>query len=104
MLPTGTMSTAVFHLPNGATAAATMIHKMRHNLREPALSVNIIPSLVGNSFLSTVKIDKAGYMAIYDDKEVNFCDTATTKNQCIGRRNPQRMAMPMGQTVMYPPD
>jgi hypothetical protein len=53
-IPIGTMSTAMFHLPNVATAAATMIHKLHHNLREPACSVNIIPSLVGNSLLSNL--------------------------------------------------
>ncbi len=79
MLPTGTVSTAMFHLPNGATAAATMIHNLHHNLREPAHSVNIVPSLVGNSLLSTVKLVEAGYTAIYDDKEVNFYNTTTTK-------------------------
>ncbi len=42
-------------------------------------SANIVPSLVGNSLLSTVKIVKAGYTAIYDDKKVNFYDTRTTK-------------------------
>jgi hypothetical protein len=73
------MSAAVFHLPNGATAAATMIHKLHHNLWEPACSVNIVPSLVGISHLSTVKMVKAGYMAIYDDKEVNLYNTTTTK-------------------------
>jgi hypothetical protein len=73
------MSTAMFHLPNGATAAATMIHKLHHNLREPTQSVTIVPSLVGNSLLSTVKMVEAGYTAIYDDKEVNFYDTTTTK-------------------------
>jgi hypothetical protein len=78
-LPTGIMSTAVFHLPNGATAAATMIRKLHQNLWEPACRLNIIPSLVGNSFLSTVKMVKAGYTAIYDDKEVNFYHTVTTK-------------------------
>jgi hypothetical protein len=78
-LPTGTMSTAMFHLPNGATAAATMIHKLHHNLREPACSVNIVPSLVGNCLLSTVKMVEASYTAIYNDKEVEFYDTATTK-------------------------
>ncbi len=56
-----------------------MIHKLHHNLREPACSVNIVPSLVGNSLLSTVKMVEAGYTAIYDDKEVNFYNTATTK-------------------------
>jgi hypothetical protein len=46
---------------------------------EPARSVNIILSLVGNSLVSTVKMVDAGYTAIYDDKEVNLYDTATTK-------------------------
>jgi hypothetical protein len=78
-LPSGTVSTAVFHLTNGATATATMIHKLHHNLREPAHSVNIVPFLVGNSLLGTFKIVKAGYKAIYDDKEVNFYNTTTTK-------------------------
>ncbi len=79
MIPTGTVSMAVFYLPNGATMAATMIYKLHHNLQEPACSVNIVPSLVSNSLFSTVKMVKAGYMAIYNDKEVNFYDTMTTK-------------------------
>jgi hypothetical protein len=79
MVPTGTVSTAMFHLPNGATAAATMIHKLHQNLQELACSVNIVPSLVVNSLLSTVKMVEAGYTAIYDDKEVDFYDTAAIK-------------------------
>jgi hypothetical protein len=51
MSPTSTVSTAVFHLPNRATAAATMIHKLHHNLREPARSVNVNPQFGTNSFL-----------------------------------------------------
>ncbi len=62
-----------------ATAAATMTHKLHHNLRKPACIVNIVPSLVGNSLLSTVKMVEAGYTEIYADKEVNFYNTATTK-------------------------
>ncbi len=58
-----------------------MIHKLHHNLWEPACSVNIVPSLVGNSLLITIKMVKAGYMTIYDDKEVNFYDTTTTKKK-----------------------
>jgi hypothetical protein len=34
---------------------------------------------IGNSLLSIAKMVEAGYTAIYDDKEVNFYDTATTK-------------------------
>jgi hypothetical protein len=78
-IPNGAVLTAVFHLPNGATEASTMIHKLHHNLQEPACSVNIVPSLVGNSHLSTVKKVKAGYTAIYDDKEVNFYNSTSTK-------------------------
>jgi hypothetical protein len=73
------VSTAVFHLPNGATAEATMIHKLHHNLREPACRVNIVPSLIGKSLLSTIKMVQASYTAIYDDKEVNFYDITSTK-------------------------
>jgi hypothetical protein len=70
MVPTGTISTAMFHLPNRAMAAATMIHKLHHILQEPARSVNIVPSLVGNSLLSTVKMAKADF---------NFYNNTTTK-------------------------
>ncbi len=56
-----------------------MTHKLHHNLREPARSINILPSIVDNSLLSAVKMVRAGYMAIYDDKEFNFYNTATTK-------------------------
>ncbi len=38
LIPTSTILTAVFHLPDGATAAATKIHKLHHKLHEPALS------------------------------------------------------------------
>ncbi len=79
MLPTDTVSTAMFHLTNGATAAATMIHKLHQNLTEPARSIKIVPSLVGNSLISTVKIVIASYTAIYDDMEVNLYNTVTTK-------------------------
>ncbi len=64
------MSTAKFHLPNRATAAATMIHKLHHKLREPAHSIDIVLFLVVNSLLSNVKMVKAGNTVIYDDKEV----------------------------------
>jgi hypothetical protein len=71
LIPTN-ISTTVFHLPNDAMAAATKIHKLHHKLCEPARTVNIVPSLMGNSLLSTVKTVQAGYTAIYDDSEVNF--------------------------------
>ena len=58
LIPTNTILTAVFHLPDGAMAAATKIHKLHHKLREPACTVNIVPSLMGISLLGTVKWSK----------------------------------------------
>ena len=69
----------MFHLPNGATSAAIKIHKLHHKLREPAHTINIVPSLVGNSLLSTVKMVQAGYTVIYNDSKVNFYDSTTAK-------------------------
>ena len=78
-IPTGCVSSAVFHLPNGAVAPATTVNKLLHNVRSPARNVNIVPSLVENSLLSTSKFADAGYTAIYDENEVNFYDAKTTK-------------------------
>jgi hypothetical protein len=50
-----------------------------HNVCSPARNVNIVPSLVENSLLSTSKFANAGYTAIYDENEVNFYDAKTTK-------------------------
>jgi hypothetical protein len=76
---TGKLSTTVFHLLNGAIAPALTRNKLLHNVREPARSVNIVPALVENSLLSTIKFAKAGYTVIYDKDEVNFYDARTTK-------------------------
>jgi hypothetical protein len=70
-IPTGRVSSAVFHLPNGAVAPATTVKKLLHNVRAPTRDVNIVPSLVENSLLSS-------YTAIYDKNKVNFYDTKTT--------------------------
>ncbi len=71
---------AVFHLPDGATAAASKIHKpLHHKLHEQAHTINIVPSLVGNSLLSTIQMVQAGYTAIYNDSEVNFYDSTMAK-------------------------
>ncbi len=78
-LPTGRVSSAVFHLPNGAVAPATTVNKLLQDVRAPTRDVNIVPSLVGNSLLSTSKFADAGYTAIYDKDEVNLYDTRTTK-------------------------
>ena len=35
-IPTGHVSSTVFHLPNGAIAPATTLNKLLHNVRAPA--------------------------------------------------------------------
>ena len=52
---------------------------MLHNVRVTSREVNIFPSLVENSLLSTSKFADAGYTAIYNKNEVNFYDAKTTK-------------------------
>jgi len=69
----------VFHLPNGTVAPATTVNKLLHNVSAPTRDVNIVPSPVENSLLSTSKFADAGYTAIYDENEVNFYDMKTTK-------------------------
>jgi hypothetical protein len=59
-IPTGRVSSAVFHLPNDAIAPATTLNKLLHNVRALARDVNIVPSLVENSLLSTRKFAAAG--------------------------------------------
>jgi hypothetical protein len=71
-LPTGHVSSVVFHLPNGAVAPATTVNKLLHDVCAPARDVNIVPSLVDNSLLSTSKFTEAGYTAIYDKDKVNI--------------------------------
>ena len=77
-LPTGHLSTVVFHLPNGAVAPATIINQIHHDVHAPAREVDFVPSLVGHSLLSTSKFAVAGYTAIYNKDEVNFYDMRAT--------------------------
>jgi hypothetical protein len=78
-IPTRCIFSAVFHLPNGAIAPATIVNKLLHNVCATDRDVNIVPSLVKNSLLSTSKFANTGYTAIYDENEANFYDAKTTK-------------------------
>ena len=76
---TNTPSNKVFHLPTGGTATATTQAKLLHKVREPARSVDMVPSLAEHTLISTSKFADADYVAIYDEKEVNFYDNKTAK-------------------------
>jgi hypothetical protein len=78
-IPTGIRSNVAFHLPDGTMAAASTVNKILHGVQEPAQSANIIPPLANNSLISTSKFVDAGYTVIYNDKEVNYYEKATTK-------------------------
>ena len=66
--------------PHSTNCSTTFVHQ------PPAQDVNIVPSLVDNSLLSTSKFADAGYTTIYDKNEVNFYDTKTTKSQSRRKR------------------
>ena len=78
-IPTGIWSKVVFHLPNGTMAVASTINKLLHNVRVPARSANIVPTLANNSLISTSKFVDARYTVVYDNKEVNYYEKATIK-------------------------
>ena len=77
-IPPGIRSKVVFHLPNGTMAAASTVNKLLHNIREPARSASIVPTLANNSLTSTSKFVDAGYTIVHNDKEVNYYKKATT--------------------------
>ena len=77
-IPTGIQSNTSFGGAFGDIAKATTVNKLQHKLREPARSVHIVPD-VKDSLLSTSKMVDADYIAVYDNKEVNFYDAKTTK-------------------------
>ena len=53
--------------------------KLHHKLREPARTVDIVPSLTDNTLISTGKLTAANYFAVYENKEVNIYDGNTAK-------------------------
>ena len=52
-IPTGWVSSTVFHLPKGAVAPTTTVNNLLHTVRASAQDVYIVPSLVENSLFST---------------------------------------------------
>ncbi len=78
-IPTGIPSKVVFHLLNGTTTVASTVNKLLHNVWEPTQSANIVPTLANNSLISTSKFVEAGYTIVYNNKEVNYYEKATTK-------------------------
>jgi hypothetical protein len=74
----GCTSKKIFQLPDGTRTAASTICELAHNVRQPAKEVHIVPTIKTNSLLSTAKFATAGYINVFDDKEVNIYDAQNT--------------------------
>jgi hypothetical protein len=77
-IPTGCTSEKIFQLPDRTRTAASTISELAHNVPQPAKDVHIVPTIKTNSLLSTAKFAAAGYITIFDDKEVNIYDAQNT--------------------------
>ena len=66
-------------MPNRGTATVSDVCKLEHELQDPVRTVDMVPDLVEYSLLGTSKLASAGYIKIYDGKEVYNYDSNTTK-------------------------
>ncbi len=57
--------------------------ELAHDVRQPAKDVHIVPSIQSNSLLSTAKFAKAGYITVFDNKEVNIYDVHDTTSKVL---------------------
>ena len=78
-IQTNTPSTKVFTLADNYPIPGSDMAKLHHNLREPARTVDMVPSLTENSLLSGEKFAQARYVSVWDDKEVNLYESHTVK-------------------------
>jgi hypothetical protein len=78
-IPTGQPSHKVFQLPNGTRTQASNIHHLHHNVQQPAKDIQIILTIATNLLLSTAKFATAGYITVFDGKEVNIYNASNTE-------------------------
>jgi hypothetical protein len=74
----GCTSKKIFQLHDGTRTAASTISELTHNVRQPAKDVHIVPTIKTNSILSTAKFAAAGYITVFDNKEVNIYNAQNT--------------------------
>ena len=53
---------------------ATYVHKLKHNVRDPAGRVDIVPELAQDSLISGPKFAEAGYVTLLTPKELLIFD------------------------------
>jgi len=78
-LPTGKPSGKHFAVANGQIEKATDQMLLKHELRDPARRVDIVPGISTASLISTSKFADAKYITIFDEEEVNIYDANNTK-------------------------
>ena len=70
-------STKVFSVSDVRQTPGSNISKLHHPVRKPAQTVDMVPSLAGQSLLSGAKFTEAGYISVCDRNEVNLDDSRT---------------------------
>ena len=61
---------------------ATCVHKLKHDVRDPAGRVDIVPDLVEDSLISGPKFAEAGYVTLLTPKELLIFDGQDLKLRC----------------------
>ena len=62
--PSNELSGKTFYQPGGATLQASTKAKLKHDVREPAKTVDMVPGLKNNSLISGPKFADAGYITV----------------------------------------
>jgi hypothetical protein len=80
---TGLPPKKVFMLPDASIIRATKIMRLKHNLREGAGEMNIVPNL-HSLLISVPKMADQGYIAVFDKMEARIYDGTTTTIMASG--------------------
>ena len=67
-------SNKTFHMPTGTKAPASVKAKLYHIVREPAITVDMVPNLKHNSMMSASKFADAQYITFLTTTEVLVYD------------------------------
>ena len=100
---TGRRSNKIVHVANGDAAHATEVRQLRYLLRAPARTFVMIPSLRGASLLSTSELADAGYVSVYDGKNIDVYDGRTAKILVSEAAVLQRWCCPDSKPWRTPP-
>jgi len=72
--PSNEVSGKTFYQPGGATLQASTKAKLKHDVREPAKTVDMVPGLKNNSLISGPKFADAGYITVLTPTELLIYD------------------------------